>query len=697
MKKPPDLLLVFPPFWDAGTPYLSVPTLAAYLQQHDVSVETADLNKICLNSLLTPAALVEAIDKAEQVLAGWTSRNGDTDYKNVFRENLRFCQRVWATAGESLVKDLHTPLPAGVDAYAYSNRNLRWVFRILNAPYSHLPKYLTGPIGTQEFDRLSTLAKAVENAEMPGAELIRSFALQQASQNIPVLGISVASPSQLPAALLLAQTFKTHSRDTFVCIGGPYIPYIVDALPYCRQPFDWVDAFVTGEGELPLVQICHTALTRGDMADIKGLHLRRDDGVVYTGEQGMVALDELPPPDFTNFEPETYLNNDGSLCLTFARGCSWSQCTFCTQFITFNGYRVMSAGKVAEHLEAVTRRYPLKTISLNDENVIPERLREIGAVIRRIAPSVRWMTLSRLSPQLADAALVRELADSGCVMLSLGLESADQNVLNLNRKGITVASMPAILQTLHQAGIWVHVFLILGLPGETRDSALRTIRFVHDHIDLIDSLSPTTFRLERHSAIWRHPHDFGIIPEAVPDDWCAEGIPFETEKWLGRSESLIFIEYLIQSLIGLRQCPIEQADLNGQYLMQLLERLGTVGVRAEMAKRAQMSAAAQDALSSNQALFQQWMTSAVFQQLAVNTNGQDLLLSLPARSIFLFLNYTGQKILKLRSVGLSLEEIKQSYRHLICASDEDDIEQGWRIDTFSLLVLASRLMQESLE
>ena len=78
----------------------------------------------------------------------------------------------------------------------------------------------------------------------------------------------------------------------------------------------------------------------------------------------------------------------------------------------------MSEGKVAEHLEAVTRRYPLKTISLNDENVVPERLREIGAVIRRIAPSIRWMTLSRLSPQLADAALVRELADSGCVMLS---------------------------------------------------------------------------------------------------------------------------------------------------------------------------------------------------------------------------------------------------------------------------------------
>ena len=63
---------------------------------------------------------------------------------------------------------------------------------------------------------------------------------------------------------------------------------------------------------------------------------------------------------------------------------------------------------------------------------------------------------------------------------------------------------------------------------------------------------------------------------------------------------------------------------------------------------------------------------------------------------FFFVNYTGQKILKLRSVGLSLEEIKQSYRHLIGASEEDDIEHGWRIDTFSLLVLASRLMQESL-
>ncbi len=435
-------------------------------------------------------------------------------------------------------------------------------------------------------------------------------------------------------------------------------------------------------------------MNHGDVTGIRGLHLRRDGRMVFTGDQEVVAMDDLPPPDFTNFEPETYPTNDGAVCLTFARGCSWSKCAFCTQFITFSGYRTMSDEKVAEHIAAVTRRHRIRTISLNDENVTPERLRAFGAIVGRTAPGVKWMTLARLSPALADRALAGELAASGCVMLSLGLESADQKVLNLNRKGIAVQAMPAILRSLHRAGIWVHVFVIFGLPGETSASALRTIGFIHDHLDMIDSVSPTVFRLERHSAIWQDPPAFDVVCDPVPDDWCAVEMPCDTKKWMTRGESLIFIEYMIHSLVGRRQCPIEQGDLNGQYLIQLLERRGTAHLRTEMETRAGRSAAAGKALIADDALFREWMQTPVFATLASHTGTRDVLLSLPANGIFLFLNYTGQRVLKLRSLGLPLDDIQKAYRRLVSAAVEDDVEMEWKIDTFILLLLTSRIIQD---
>ena len=498
-------------------------------------------------------------------------------------------------------------------------------------------------------------------------------------------------------AFALAEAYKSRFKDGFVCVGGPHIPYITDALRRCPRPFEWVDAFVPGEGELPLAGICRSVTEGRDASRVKGLFARRNGEVVCTGPQEVVALDSLPPPDFSGFEPKTYLANGGSVGLAFARGCSWSRCAFCTQFVSYDGYRAMSQERIAEHVVAVTRRYQIRTISLNDENVTPARLREFGEVVRATAPGLRWMALARLSPKLADTELARELADSGCAMLSLGLESADQDVLNLNRKGISVQSLPAILRTLNDAGIWTHVFLIFGLPGESGASAVRTIRFAHENLGALDSLSPTTFRLERHSAVWAEPQSFGIVPAEVPGDWCNSAISFDTTASIRPGEAYAFVEYLIQSLLGQRQCPIEQGELNGQYILQLLAQLGVSGLRAAMEDRATMTSAARDALTADNTLFQRWLGHPSAASLLAGSGGNEkVLLTNPGRGVYLAVNRTGLTILKLRSLGLPLEDIKK-----LCAlsggpPDADNAEREWQVDTFNLLVLISRLVQEAL-
>ncbi|MBI4321697.1 MAG: B12-binding domain-containing radical SAM protein [Chloroflexi bacterium] len=695
MNRRPDLLLVFPPFWDCGTPYLSVPTLAAYIKHQGFEVEAVDLNRASMKALLTPGSLSGALQEAQHVLNSWPSSD-DAAGRRAFEENLRVCQQIWSEMGESLVADLWETIPSSVDSYTAFNRRWRWASRIAVAPYRPVPQSTDLAAIIQEHDRLRDLCEAVERGELPGVDLLDAFAARNAARSIPVLGISVAGPSQLLPALVLARAYKSRAKDAFVCIGGPHIPYITDALQDYSKPFDWVDAFVVGEGELPLSGICRNVIADRDIFSIKGLYLRRGDRVIFTGCQDPISLDELPPPDFTGFEPDSYLANDGSICLTFARGCSWSRCAFCTQFVSYDGYRTMSSERVAEHLSALTGRYSLRTISLNDENVTPERLRDFASIVRRNSTDLRWMALARLSPKLADANLARKLFDSGCRMLSMGLESADQGVLKLNKKGVSVRSVPSILRNLNGAGIWTHIFIILGLPGETSDSAVRTIRFIHRNLDFIDSFSPTTFRLERHSTVWQRPSDFGIVPAEVPADWCSISIPFDTTTWTRPGEAFVFTEFLIQSLLGYRQCSIEQGDLNGQYLLQMLDRMGAEGLREEMRKRARMTAAARDALMWDDARFQEWLRCPSARRLQSDANGHGVLFSIPSRSLFLSINSTGQMILKLRSLGLSLEKIKKMCHLPAGGSVDAGTEQEWRVDTFNLLLLVSRLIQESL-
>ncbi len=693
MRGVPDLMLVFPPFWDAGVPYLSVPTLAACLRGRGFGVETADLNLATFRRLLSPESLEAGLLSARRAA---TRRK--TMQEDGFAANLDLCERVWTGAGAGLVQPFRadSPPPETLDDYQTFQRKLRWALSIASAPYFPLVLSVNGFQEGSLPETLSELCALAETEAIPGSDILRRFARQHAPRNIPVLGISVAGPSQLASALILAKHFKSLAPDTFVCVGGAQIPYLLDALRACPKPFRWIDAFVSGEGETPLLEICRASKLGSDPAAARGLHVLRGGETFFTGEAPEFDLASLPSPDFSDFEPPRYLGWNGSVCLTFSRGCSWRKCAFCTQHLCFGGYREMSEGQVAAHMADVVARLPVKVISVNDENLTPKRLRQFASIFRGVAPGVRWQGLARLTPQLADRNLTRELADSGCRMLALGLESASQQVLNLVRKGIPVRRVSEIVSSLQESGIWVHLFLIFGLPGETRETALETIRFVQEHLERFDSISPTTFRLERGSAIAEDPERFGVRKLPTPADHFGSEIPFATERWLPREEALIFFDLLISLLVGARQCPVEQADLNGQYLIELLAAHGAAKVRQWMEERADKTWAARQLLTDDDGLFRLWSSGRAGRQLAQAAPEGFQLLELPDKGLFALVNQAGRTLFKLRSMGLTLESIKALGGRL-GGESRDPAESDWQIDGFVLAFLVTRFIQETLD
>jgi hypothetical protein len=231
-----------------------------------------------------------------------------------------------------------------------------------------------------------------------------------------------------------------------------------------QNPFpDLIDHLVPGPGEGFLLSLCGVKATPGEH------HLPR--------------YDDLPLGE--------YLAPGPVVPYSTASGCYWNGCSFCPERAEGNPYRPNPPAKVAKDLSAIVTILRPALIHLTDNAVSPAVMK--GALAR--VPGVPWYGFVRVTPHLADPGFVRNLRDSGCIMLKVGVESGDQGVLNSLRKGTDLSTISAALRTLKEGGISTYVYLLFGTPAETVVEARKTLDFVAGHSEYIDFLNLAIFNL----------------------------------------------------------------------------------------------------------------------------------------------------------------------------------------------------------
>jgi hypothetical protein len=107
----------------------------------------------------------------------------------------------------------------------------------------------------------------------------------------------------------------------------------------------------------------------------------------------------------------------------------------------------------------------------------------------------RWYGFTRFFPLLGRPGFARRLRRGGCEMLQLGLESASPRVLQRLNKGIDPGRAAGILRRLADAGIAVYLYIMFGVPGETRRDAEQTLEFVARHAGEISFLHTSLLNL----------------------------------------------------------------------------------------------------------------------------------------------------------------------------------------------------------
>jgi radical SAM superfamily enzyme YgiQ (UPF0313 family) len=104
-----------------------------------------------------------------------------------------------------------------------------------------------------------------------------------------------------------------------------------------------------------------------------------------------------------------------------------------------------------------------------------ERAYLICAEMARRNLKIHWSANAR--PDIYDLELFKAMKKAGCRELLVGFESGEQKILDNVKKGLKLEQAKEFVAVARAAKIAIHGCFVLGLPGETKESAQRTIEF----------------------------------------------------------------------------------------------------------------------------------------------------------------------------------------------------------------------------
>ena len=324
----------------------------------------------------------------------------------------------------------------------------------------------------------------------------------------------------------IISTCRAHSDAPIVLGGAGFSIFPEPALRYLGA-----DIGVCGEGEVAFPLLLDT-LERG--GDISGI-----DGICLSGRavQGTCIkrppLQNLPLPDPTFWPVSGGVGQDIWIPFQTRRGCAM-KCSYCSTpalegtSIRMHPVEDVVAG-IARHVAAGFDRFYFVDNTFNLPNDYAKTL--CDALIDADL-NIQWRCI--LYPGFLDRELARKMAQSGCVEVSLGFESGSEDILRRLNKKFTTAQVREASELLAEFGIRRMGFLLLGAPGETRESVLESLEFA-DSLKL-DMLKLTTgIRIYPETELAEIAREEGVISAEddllTPRFYLAQGL----DEWLGRT------------------------------------------------------------------------------------------------------------------------------------------------------------------
>lgn len=357
------------------------------------------------------------------------------------------------------------------------------------APDIHGPNAFLPPLGLLYLAKMAELqGHSVEIIDY-NAERFDENALHGAIQSSDAIGMTVLSPkNEFENSMTIAHKIRQFSPDIPLIVGGPHCTI------FQEQTLRSLNAniCVKGEGEFIIGPIVEALEGKRQLSSIPGLTYQQN-GEIHTTKpnEQTTNLDNIPFPARHLVQKYEYGYMFGTktmkgkaTSLISSRGCP-NRCTFC-QLSCFSKYRKRSAANTNQEIdELVLAGY--NSIAFADDNFLADKKRAeqiMDHIIQQRYELSLWILDTRVDS--ADRTLYQKMRDAGVEIISFGIESGNQEILNFYNKKITIEQIRKAVKLSKEMGFIIDANFILGAPNETKKQINNTIRFAKslpiDHI-----------------------------------------------------------------------------------------------------------------------------------------------------------------------------------------------------------------------
>lgn len=276
----------------------------------------------------------------------------------------------------------------------------------------------------------------------------------------------------------IMKTLKETFPSVLLIAGGPHPSH----MPLrTMQEFPMIDIVIKGEGERIIQKIVDTIDKKKSLKEIPSITYRTKKGIYDNPYKSSIKdLDGISIPDRSLIKANKYYSrmsrrNPIDVIIT-SRGCPY-QCTFCAKISDdFKGYRVRSVDNVMDEIKHVYDK-GAKALEIYDEcfTVKKDRCHTILNRIREEKIDMEFRIRTRVNT--IDRPLLQNLKKTGCSIISYGVESGNQQVLDINKKRTRIPTIRRAFKLTHKAGIASMGFFLVGLEGDTPQTIQQTVNF----------------------------------------------------------------------------------------------------------------------------------------------------------------------------------------------------------------------------
>ena len=269
-------------------------------------------------------------------------------------------------------------------------------------------------------------------------------------------------------------------EKTKVILGGIHATSVPDDV-LTNHPR--INLVVRREGEETIVEL----LEGKPYKDIKGLSYRdkNNNNIHNEDSKFLEDLDSLPFPARDLLPMHKYFSFEARRSpidyIVSGRGCPY-RCTFCADFITSGRkLRARSAQSIVAEIEHLVKEYDVKEIDFQDDNFTfyADRVFEFCDLMIKtgLNKKIIWKVANGVRCDKLTLPMLKQMKKAGCYMLSLGIESGNQEILNKMRKAEKLEDIRNAAKWCVQAGIESRGLFMFGNIGENRKTMQDTIEF----------------------------------------------------------------------------------------------------------------------------------------------------------------------------------------------------------------------------